>query len=166
MKYVYQQPGKPDRVVEFCCKDCINDFKKDPAKYLAKLDAAAPGASTANPSANGALLGRYIPVAEALAADRLADAKVAAGELAKDAEGANRTDLAAAARVVAKADTLEAARNGFKALSAAVEPLAHGTEGYVVLHCPMADADWVQTDAKVRNPYFGKMMLTCGEAKK
>ena len=29
------------REVRFCCKGCIDDFNKDPAKYLAKLDAGA-----------------------------------------------------------------------------------------------------------------------------
>ena len=27
------------RVIPFCCKDCIEKFKKEPAKYLAKIDA-------------------------------------------------------------------------------------------------------------------------------
>lgn len=27
------------RTIEFCCAGCIEDFKKEPAKYLAKLDA-------------------------------------------------------------------------------------------------------------------------------
>src|SRR5262245_20151089 len=26
--------------VKLCCKSCLKDFKKDPAKYMAKLDAA------------------------------------------------------------------------------------------------------------------------------
>jgi hypothetical protein len=39
--YVYSQPGKPDRLIRFCCNDCVKDFKKDPAKYLEKIDAAA-----------------------------------------------------------------------------------------------------------------------------
>jgi hypothetical protein len=39
--FVYQQPGKPDRLIRFCCKDCIDDFTKDPAKYLQKIDEAA-----------------------------------------------------------------------------------------------------------------------------
>jgi len=41
VRYTYKQAGKPDRVVFFCCKDCVKDFEKDPAKYVAKLDAAA-----------------------------------------------------------------------------------------------------------------------------
>ena len=38
--YVYKQAGQPDRTVMFCCKACIRKFEKEPAKYLAKLDAA------------------------------------------------------------------------------------------------------------------------------
>ena len=39
--YIYKQEGKPDRLVRFCCKDCVNDFKKEPAKYLKMIDDAA-----------------------------------------------------------------------------------------------------------------------------
>ena len=38
---VYREPGKPDRLVLFCCEGCGDDFMKEPDKYLAKLDAAA-----------------------------------------------------------------------------------------------------------------------------
>jgi len=33
--YVYN-----NRLLEFCCKDCVKAFKKDPQKYVSKLDAA------------------------------------------------------------------------------------------------------------------------------
>jgi YHS domain-containing protein len=36
--YVLQYEGK---TVKFCCKDCVKKFKKDPAKYLAKIEEAA-----------------------------------------------------------------------------------------------------------------------------
>ena len=39
--YVYQHEG---REVRFCCKSCLKDFKKDPAKYLKKLDDAEKAA--------------------------------------------------------------------------------------------------------------------------
>lgn len=39
--YVYTHEG---REVRFCCKSCLKDFKKDPAKYLKKLDAAEKAA--------------------------------------------------------------------------------------------------------------------------
>jgi len=37
------------RELKFCCKGCIKDFDKDPAKYLKALDAAA--AKAAKPAA-------------------------------------------------------------------------------------------------------------------
>jgi hypothetical protein len=43
--FVYKQEGKPDRLVRFCCKNCIKKFNKEPAKYLTILDAAAAGKS-------------------------------------------------------------------------------------------------------------------------
>ena len=49
VEYFYQPAGQPDRLVIFCCKDCIADFEKEPAKYLAKLDEAA--AAKAKPAA-------------------------------------------------------------------------------------------------------------------
>jgi hypothetical protein len=41
IKYIHKEEGKPDREIQLCCKMCVGKFKKDPAKYLAKLDAAA-----------------------------------------------------------------------------------------------------------------------------
>lgn len=38
--YVHKEAGKPDRTIRLCCDGCIDDFKKEPAKFLAKLDAA------------------------------------------------------------------------------------------------------------------------------
>lgn len=40
-EFIYRENGKPDRLIVFCCNGCEDDFKKEPAKYLAKLDAAA-----------------------------------------------------------------------------------------------------------------------------
>jgi hypothetical protein len=39
--YIYKEKGQPNRLVRFCCKDCIKDFEKEPAKYLKTLDEAA-----------------------------------------------------------------------------------------------------------------------------
>ena len=39
--YIHTEEGKADRLVKFCCKMCVRRFKKDPAKHLAQLDAAA-----------------------------------------------------------------------------------------------------------------------------
>lgn len=35
--YVYKHEG---REIRFCCKGCVKDFTKNPARYLAQLDAA------------------------------------------------------------------------------------------------------------------------------
>jgi hypothetical protein len=39
--YIHRAPGQPDRVLFVCCDGCIDDLKANPAKFLAKLDAAA-----------------------------------------------------------------------------------------------------------------------------
>jgi hypothetical protein len=39
--HVHREAGKPDRVVFVCCEGCIDDFKKEPAKFLKKVDDAA-----------------------------------------------------------------------------------------------------------------------------
>jgi hypothetical protein len=39
--HIHKEEGKPDRLVRFCCKGCIPDFQKAPAKYLQKIDDAA-----------------------------------------------------------------------------------------------------------------------------
>ncbi len=38
--YTHKEEGKPDRLVRFCCKKCVKDFRKDPETYLHKIDAA------------------------------------------------------------------------------------------------------------------------------
>jgi hypothetical protein len=40
-EFIYREQGKPDRLVIFCCGGCSDDFLAAPAKFLAKLDAAA-----------------------------------------------------------------------------------------------------------------------------
>lgn len=38
--YTYKQAGHPDRVLLFCCEDCVKDFEKEPAKFVKKYDDA------------------------------------------------------------------------------------------------------------------------------
>lgn len=38
--FAWREPGKPDRLVLFCCEGCGDDFMKEIDKDLAKLDAA------------------------------------------------------------------------------------------------------------------------------
>jgi hypothetical protein len=39
--YIHRAAGQPDRVLFVCCDGCIDDLKANPAKFLAKIDAAA-----------------------------------------------------------------------------------------------------------------------------
>lgn len=39
------------REIKFCCRGCIKDFDKDPAKYLKKIDDAEQAKAAAKPEA-------------------------------------------------------------------------------------------------------------------
>ena len=96
-----------------------------------------------------------------------------AKELGGDA--ALRQKLAAAAGSGASAKDLDAAREAFAKSSEGLldwlkrEGNALGSSVRVA-HCPMArdgkGARWVQTEAKVVNPYYGSEMLECGSIEK
>jgi len=70
-----------------------------------------------------------------------------------------------AARQLETAETLEAARDAFYALS---KPLVRwrqvAGEGPAVVYCSMARRSWLQPgDEAISNPYYGEEMATCGE---
>ena len=44
--FIYRESGKPDRLIRFCCRGCIKDFKKNPDKYMKALDEAAAKKAT------------------------------------------------------------------------------------------------------------------------
>ena len=46
--FVFQYEG---REVQFCCPSCEKEFKKDPAKYLKKIDDAVKKAAATQPAA-------------------------------------------------------------------------------------------------------------------
>jgi hypothetical protein len=129
---------------------------------LAAMAAVAGVHAADNPSA---LIPRYEKILAALVADNFADAQAAARQLATEAARLHRDSIASSAQAVARADDLAGAREAFKALSVEVVALAKHTQGYFILTCPMAQADWVQSTRVVANPYLGRDMLTCGEVK-
>ncbi len=57
IEYIHKEEGKPDRLVRLCCKGCVKDFKKAPAKYLKMIDdaaaAKAKGETPAAPASGG-----------------------------------------------------------------------------------------------------------------
>jgi hypothetical protein len=114
-----------------------------------------------------ACLKAYHQVHHALAKDDLAAAKKAATDLAEKAGPAKCPSTAQHAAELAKSDSLESAREHFKAISEECVKMAAGIDGQYAFNCPMAKADWLQTDSKqVSNPYMGKKMPTCGSLKK
>ena len=50
-EYIYRTEGQPDRLVVFCCSGCDEDFMKDPADHLAKIDAAGDPSSKSKTTA-------------------------------------------------------------------------------------------------------------------
>jgi len=127
---------------------------------------AALTSSTSRASQGDPVLDAYLRVSSALAADDLTTAKDSAQELAKVSTAAKQEQLAAGAEALAGAPTIEAAREQFKAVSAGAVKLAQGRDGYYIMTCPMAQADWVQASTQVANPYYGKSMSSCGSLKK
>jgi hypothetical protein len=103
----------------------------------------------------------YEKVSQALANDDLAAAKTAAATLSEKAGEDGKQTIAGHADALAKSDSLDAAREHFKAMSGEAAKLAQGSTHHVV-HCPMANANWVQSGDKIMNPYLGKKMQQCG----
>jgi hypothetical protein len=117
----------------------------------------------------GPLLEAYDDVQKKLAADDLAGAQAAAEKLSSSATAATKTDIAGAADKIKSATDIGAARTAFgdvsKALITIVSADPNLQQGRYLFMCPMAKGyqKWVQTSDKLRNPYFGKEMLECGE---
>jgi Cu(I)/Ag(I) efflux system membrane fusion protein len=109
----------------------------------------------------------YLHIQVALANDSTDGVAEAARTIA--AEAAEMGELAAAigaaAEALAEATDLWSARDAFGPLSDAL--IAYGKEvGFGelrVAYCPMVDKEWVQATSEIRNPFYGSMMLTCGE---
>lgn len=114
-----------------------------------------------------AYLAAYHEVHEQLAEDDLDGTKSAAKELQEKAKAAKQDSIAKHAGELAASDSLETARKHFKPISEESIKMAEGIDGQFVFHCPMAKADWLQTEKdEVVNPYMGKKMLKCGSMKK
>ena len=120
-----------------------------------------------------AIVGSYLEIHAQLASDKIDAIKAPAGALATRADGLGQAGvaMAKAARTVAEAPDVKAARDAFGALSEAVVAAAKA-EGWKDLsdvklaYCPMVNRSWLQKGEKISNPYYGTAMLTCGEFKK
>ena len=115
----------------------------------------------------------YLKIQAELAKDSTKDVADNATAIAKAVKGDEMkmlsSDVATQAETLAKAKDLKAAREAFKPLSKSlIKYLADNKAGkgtYHEAYCPMVKSSWLQTEKEVRNPYYGKSMLTCGELK-
>jgi Cu(I)/Ag(I) efflux system membrane fusion protein len=155
-----------------------------------KLDAPHPLASASFRSGLGRVFAAYEPLAGALAKDDAEAARAAAAKVSEALRQVNADELDGTSggqwsEALGKMnDGLEAIRRGggLEAIRAGFEPLSVGLSEAVLrfgadtggplyeMFCPMAfdyqGATWLQRDPKVRNPYFGTAMPSCGETNK
>jgi hypothetical protein len=114
----------------------------------------------------------YLKIQAALAQDSLegvsSNAAAIERSIGSDAGSALPSgEVAAAAKDLAKAADLTAARAAFQPLSESLIKYldAHKDPAgnFIHVHCSMVNADWLQTGTEVANPYLGKSMPNCGE---
>lgn len=109
----------------------------------------------------------YLHIQVALANDSTDGVAEAARTIAAEAAGMGEQAAAigAAAETLADAADLQSARDAFGPLSDAL--IVYGRDvGFGELrlaYCPMVDKEWLQATSEIRNPFYGSMMLTCGE---
>ena len=75
--------------------------------------------------------------------------------------------LKADAQAIAASNKIEAQRTTFSTLSNNIFALAKAAklsaEPVYQQYCPMKKMYWLSSEAAIKNPYYGKMMLTCGK---
>ena len=154
-------------------------FLATPARAQHEHGAPSAGQDHSMPATTGKLLPapaqpvvtQYLKIQTALAADSVDGVAAAAQAITKAlADDPNKTlpaTIGTRAEALSKAKNLEVARAAFKDLSVVLlrylgsEKIRTGQ--YHVVYCDMAKANWLQTDRAIRNPYYGKEMLTCGK---
>ena len=137
---------------------------------------------TASQSALSPLLTLYYDVKNALINSDASTASVKAGEFSKavksvDMKALSETDmnalmplqdkLASDAATIAASKDIQKQRDGFASLSLNFYTLAKAVklsdQPVYQAYCPMKKSYWLSSEAAVKNPYYGKMMLTCGK---
>jgi Cu(I)/Ag(I) efflux system membrane fusion protein len=119
------------------------------------------------------VLDNYLAIQKELTKDSMKGVNEHATAIAKAVKSDDMkmlpAEVAQQAETLAAAKDIKKAREAFKPLSASlVKYLADhkaGKGAYHEAYCPMAKASWLQTEKEVRNPYYGKSMLDCGELK-
>ena len=120
----------------------------------------------------------YIVIKDALVTDNSDAASKAANDFIKSAsmidykvlsEG-NLDLLRKNASLIADSRSIETQRESFGQLSnnmiALTKEYKLADKSVFVQYCPMADASWLSAENAVKNPFYGKSMLTCGKVEK
>jgi hypothetical protein len=105
-------------------------------------------------------LGPYLKLQEALASDDQKAAMTAHAEVCK--QNLKKAGYKDCGKKFIDIDEL---RSSFKSLSEVyiAKTSAKDMNGAIVATCPMAKANWIQKSGGIKNPYYGKSMLDCGE---
>jgi hypothetical protein len=117
---------------------------------------------------NTDLFTHYIAVKDALIKGDAATAATQAAELNKaiTTHSSVLDKLSANAVAISESTDLDQQRKQFKTLSDNVYTLSKETklssEPVYRLYCPMKKSYWLSNEAVIKNPYYGKQMLTCG----
>jgi hypothetical protein len=127
------------------------------------------------PSTTEQLLEQYYLIHKSLASDTTQGISAAAtrmekiGREAAGKEMSIKAQLTALSTAAAKLQTtdLKFARSGFGDLSDRLIACLQGAKAAknppYQFYCSMVKKNWLQADKEIRNPYYGKSMLTCGE---
>ena len=132
------------------------------------------GVAKINEDKLNAVYEQYTKLTTALTAGNVAEAKIISNAIETGASiVSGGKSIAASAAKITNAPTLEAQRTAYEKLSndiIAFVKKAGVTNGELyVQYCPMAFNDkgaaWLSSSREIKNPYFGKKMLNCGEVK-
>ena len=123
------------------------------------------------------LFQNYLNIKNALVSDNSDGASKAADQFIKSAsmidfkvisEG-NINLLRKDASQIAESRSIETQRENFGELSQNMIVLSKefklADKSVFVMYCPMADANWLSSEKVIKNPFYGKLMLSCGSVK-
>ena len=121
--------------------------------------AASPG------KLNPEVLNSYLKIQESLANDSMVGVSNAAAAVA---ETTLDEKVKTSAQALSRDTDLESARKHFKEFSFGMDHWAKNEKpsGIDRVSCPMVNAPWLQKHGAIKNPYYGKKMLGCGEVQK
>lgn len=127
---------------------------------------------------NSSLFPLYLGMRDALVADNPALAATKAGEFVKELASADLTKLSQNdhdallknAAHISESKDIKHQREQFAAFSNSMIELVkvtkRGSEPIFQFYCPMKQSSWLSNEKSVKNPYYGRAMLSCGSVTK